>query len=100
MLRLLSGYLRSRGMIALPAHGLIHVLAANHLCYMFRGCANVETGSEVAPLADSLQFLHFLAFGHKLDDRVKHGSHASRVKGRHYHHFSFVSCILAPYGFL
>jgi hypothetical protein len=87
-------------MIALPAHGLVHVLAADHLTDVLGSCADVETRREIASLADSLQLLHLLALGHQLHYGLKHSAHTGGVQGGHNHDLALVGCILAPGGYL
>jgi len=91
-----AGYLCGSSMITLTAHGLVHVLTADHLCDMLRGCADVETRREIAALANSLKLLNLLTFWHELDDGIKHGTDTCCVQGCHNHNLALVGCILAP----
>ena len=87
-------------MIALAAHGLVHVLPADHLGDVLGGCADVETRREIASLADGLQLLHLLALGHQLHNGLEHSAHTGGVQGRHNHDLALVGCMLAPGGHL
>ena len=87
-------------MIALPAHGLVHVLTADHLGDVLGGCADVETRREIASLADGLELLHLLTLRHQLHNGLEHSAHTGGVQGGHNHDLALVGSMLAPGGHL
>lgn len=84
--------------VALTAHGLIHVLPADHLSDMLGRRTDVKGGLMIASLADGLQLLDLLTLRHQVDDGREHGTYTGGVKRCDDYHFTMVGGMLGKSG--